>query len=69
MSLQVSAKVEAPALWDHKSRSKAESVNWDISLRVMCWFVKLHRSRLSARCITQLSAVILGPPAIASCKV
>jgi hypothetical protein len=40
--LQVSAKVEAPAIWDHKTRSKAECVNWDISMRVMFWFIKSH---------------------------
>jgi hypothetical protein len=40
--LEVSAKVEAPAIWDHKTRSKAENVNWDISLRVMYWFIKSH---------------------------
>jgi hypothetical protein len=40
--LQVSAKVEAPAIWNHKTRSKAESVNWDISMRVMYWFIKSH---------------------------
>jgi len=27
LPLQVSAKVEAPAIWDHKTRSEAESVN------------------------------------------
>jgi hypothetical protein len=41
-SLQVSAKVEAPSIWDHRTRSKAESVNWDISVRVMFWFIKSH---------------------------
>jgi hypothetical protein len=42
MPLQVSAKVEAPSIWDHKTRSKAESVNWDISMRVLYWFIKSH---------------------------
>jgi hypothetical protein len=42
MPIQVSAKVEAPAVWDHKTRSKAESVNWNISMRVMYWFIKSH---------------------------
>jgi hypothetical protein len=40
--LQVSAKVEASSTWEHKTRSKAESVNWDISMRVMYWFIKSH---------------------------
>ena len=39
---QFSAKVEAPAIWDRKTRSKAESINWDISMRVMFWFIKSH---------------------------
>jgi hypothetical protein len=38
--LDVSAKVEAPTIWYHKIRAKAESVNWDISMRVMYWFIK-----------------------------
>jgi hypothetical protein len=41
-SLEVPAKVEAPAIWDHKTRSKGECVNWDISMRVMYWFIKSH---------------------------
>ena len=39
---EFSAKVEAPAIWDHKTRSQAERINWDISLRVMFWFIKSH---------------------------
>jgi hypothetical protein len=42
MPLQVSAKVEAPAIWDHKTCAKAEGVNWNISMRVMYWFIKSH---------------------------
>jgi hypothetical protein len=40
--MHVSAKVEAPAIWDHRTRAKAESINWDISMRVMYWFIKSH---------------------------
>ena len=40
--VEVFAKVEAPAIWDRKTRSKGECVNWDISLRVMFWFIKSH---------------------------
>lgn len=40
--IQVSTKVDAPAIWDHKTRSKAESINWNISMRVMYWFIKSH---------------------------
>jgi hypothetical protein len=60
---QVSAKVEAPAIWDHKTRSKAESVNWDISMRVMYWFVKSH---LEAAYLLQSSKTAAFLPYIAS---
>ena len=61
--LQVSAKVEAPAIWDNKTRSKAESVNWDISMRVMYWFVKSH---LEAAYLLQSSKTAAFLPYIAS---
>lgn len=35
-------RVEAPVIWSHKTRNKAEEVNWNISLRVMYWFIKTH---------------------------
>jgi hypothetical protein len=63
VSLQVTAKVEAPAIWDHKTRSKAESVNWDISMRVMYWFVKSH---LEAAYLLQSSKTAAFLPYIAS---
>jgi hypothetical protein len=63
MPIQVSAKVEAPAIWDHKTRSKAESVNWDISMRVMYWFVKSH---LEAAYLLQSSKTAAFLPYIAS---
>jgi hypothetical protein len=63
LSLQVSAKVEAPSIWDHKTRSKAESVNWDISMRVMYWFIKSH---LEAAYLLQSSKTAAFLPYIAS---
>ena len=42
LPLKVSAKLEAPAIWDRKTRSQAECINWDISMRVMYWFIKSH---------------------------
>jgi hypothetical protein len=42
VTLQVLAKVKAPAIWDHKTRSKAECVNWDISMRVMYFGLSSH---------------------------
>lgn len=41
-SIELSAKVQAPIVWDHKTRNKAERPNWDISMRVMYWFLKSH---------------------------
>jgi hypothetical protein len=61
--LQVSAKVEAPCIWDHKTRSKAECVNWDISMRVMFWFIKSH---LEAAYLLQSSKTAEFLPYIAS---
>jgi hypothetical protein len=63
MPLQVSARVEAPAIWDHKTRSKAECVNWDISMRVMFWFIKSH---LEAAYLLQSSKTAAFLPYIAS---
>lgn len=62
-SLDVSARVDAPAIWDHKTRSKAESVNWDISLRVMYWFIKSH---LESAYLLQSSKTAAFLPYIAS---
>jgi hypothetical protein len=63
MPLQVSAKVEAPSIWDHRTRSKAECVNWDISMRVMYWFIKSH---LEAAYLLQSSKTAAFLPYIAS---
>jgi hypothetical protein len=63
LSLQVSANVEAPSIWDHKTRSKAECVNWDISMRVMYWFIKSH---LEAAYLLQSSKTAAFLPYIAS---
>ena len=60
---EISAKVEAPIIWDHKTRSKAECVNWDISMRVMYWFI---RSRLEAAYLLQSSKAAAFLPYIAT---
>jgi hypothetical protein len=62
-SIQVLAKVEAPAIWDHKTRSTSECVNWDISMRVMFWFIKSH---LEAAYLLQSSKTAAFLPYIAS---
>ena len=61
--LQVSARVDAPAIWGHKTRSKAENVNWDISLRVRYWFIKSH---LESAYLLQSSKTAAFLPYIAS---
>lgn len=38
----VSARVDCPTVWDHKTRNKAEVVNWNISMRTMFWYIKTH---------------------------
>ncbi|MBC7120327.1 MAG: hypothetical protein H5T33_01915 [Candidatus Methanosuratus sp.] len=63
MPLQVSAKVEAPAIWDRETRAKAEGVNWNISMRVMFWFIKSH---LEAAYLLQSSKTAAFLPYIAS---
>lgn len=40
--VNVSARVDCPVIWNHKTRAKAEEVNWNISLRVMYWYIKSH---------------------------
>ncbi len=35
-------RVTAPTIWNHKTRNKEEEINWNISLRVMYWFIKSH---------------------------
>jgi len=36
-------RVYALLIWDHKKRGKdTEAVNWNISLRLMFWFIKTH---------------------------
>jgi hypothetical protein len=60
---QLPAKVEAPAVYDHKTRSKAESINWDISMRVMYWFIKSH---LEAAYLSQSSKTVAFLPYIVS---
>jgi hypothetical protein len=62
-SLEVPAKVEAPSIWDHKTRSKAEGINWDISMRVMYWFIKSH---LESAYLLQSSKTAAFLPYIAS---
>jgi hypothetical protein len=60
---KVSAKVEAPVIWDRKMRSRAEAVNWNISMRVMYWFIKSH---LEAAYLLQSSKIAAFLPYIAS---
>ncbi len=40
--ISFSARVDCPIIWDRKTRAKSEEVNWNISLRVMYWYIKSH---------------------------
>lgn len=35
-------KVEPPRIWQKATRNRKEHVNWDVSMRVMFWFIKTH---------------------------
>lgn len=61
--MEVSAKVQAPIIWQHETRKAPESVNWDICLRVMFWFIKSH---LEAAYLLQSSKIAAFLPYIAS---
>ena len=60
---QLPAKVEAPVVYDRKTRCMAETVNWDISMRVMYWFIKSH---LEAAYLLQSSKTVAFLPYISS---
>lgn len=49
-------RVEAPVIWNHKTKKGAEEVNWNISLRVMYWFIKTH---LEAAYLWQAAKLLL----------
>ncbi len=57
------ARVDAPKIYDHRTRSRVECLNWDISLRVMYWFIKSH---LEAAYLLQSSKTVAFLPYIAS---
>ena len=42
ITINVSARVDCPVIWNHKTWNKAEDVNWNISMRVMYWYIKSH---------------------------
>lgn len=33
-------RLEPPRIWNKRSRTKAESVNWQVSMRIFHWFIK-----------------------------
>lgn len=35
-------KLEPPRIWTKGSRKKKESINWNVSMRVMFWYIKTH---------------------------
>lgn len=56
-------RVVAPLIWDHKKRNSEEKVNWNISMRVMYWFIKSH---LEAAYLTQSSKTAAFLPYIST---
>lgn len=56
--MKVSAKVEAPVIWDHRTRNKAEQPNWNISMRVLFWFLKSHLEAAYLRQSSKTSAFL-----------
>lgn len=61
ISVNAIVRVDAPVIWNHKTRLKAEDVNWNISLRVMHWFIKSH---LEAAYLTQSEKTVAFLPYI-----
>jgi len=53
--------VDAPAIWNHTMRNKTEEINWNISFRIMYWFIHTH---LAAAYVTQSSKTVAFLPYI-----
>lgn len=56
--VNVSARVECPTVWNHKTRNKAEEVNWNISMRVMYWYIKSHLEEAYLRQSSKVAAFL-----------
>jgi hypothetical protein len=63
LPVNVTARVEAPMVWERRTRREAERINWDISLRVMFWYIK---SQLESAYLLQSSKIAAFLPYIAS---
>jgi hypothetical protein len=59
----LSAKVEAYPIWDKRTRNKAETINWNVTMRQMHWFIKTH---LQAAYVRQTSKAVAFLPYIIS---
>ena len=35
-------RIEPPRIWSKGTRKKREEINWNVSMRVMFWFIKSH---------------------------
>lgn len=33
-------RLEPPRIWDKRTRNKAEQINWQVSMRILHWFIK-----------------------------
>jgi hypothetical protein len=58
ISINVSARVDCPAIWDKKTRNHAEKVNWNISIRVMYWYIKSHLEEAYLRQSSKVAAFL-----------
>jgi hypothetical protein len=54
VQVHASAKVEAYPIWNHRTRKKAEEIDWNVTMRQMHWFIKTH---LQAAYVRQTSKV------------
>lgn len=61
--INVVARVDAPLIWNRETRRTPERVNWDISMRVMFWFIKSH---LEAAYLSHSGKVVAFLPYIAA---
>ena len=59
----LNAKVEAYPIWDKRTRNKAETINWNVTMRQMHWFIKTH---LQASYVRQTSKAVAFLPYILS---
>jgi hypothetical protein len=58
ITVNVSARVDCPTVWNHKTRNKTEEVNWNISMRTMYWYIKTHLEEAYLRQSSKVAAFL-----------